>query len=91
MMVQIFDQIGFGQGFRIVTGLVEVAGAVALLVPGFADPAALWLGFAMLCAVITYLTVLHTSPAPAVDQMVLNGIVAWLRRDRIAALLGRFR
>jgi len=36
MMVQIFDQIGMGQWFRIVTGLVEVAGAVALLVPGFA-------------------------------------------------------
>src|SRR2546426_8844203 len=37
MMVQIFDQIGMGQWFRIVTGLVEVIGAVALVVPGL-DP-----------------------------------------------------
>src|SRR5258708_39062694 len=35
-LVQLFEQIGAGQWFRIVTGLVEVAGAVALLVPGFA-------------------------------------------------------
>jgi len=91
MMVQIFDQIGFGQGFRIFTGLIEVAGAVALLIPGFAGPAALWLGFTMLCAVITHLAILHTNPAPAAVLMVLNGVVAWLRRDQITALLGRFR
>lgn len=36
MMVGIFDQIGIGQWFRVVTGLVEVAGAIALLVPASA-------------------------------------------------------
>jgi hypothetical protein len=34
MMVESFDRIGLGQWFRIVTGLVEIVGAVALLVPG---------------------------------------------------------
>ncbi len=61
-MVQLFDQIGFGQWFRIVTGLVEIVGAVGLLVPGFAGPAALWLGFTMICAVLTHLAILHTQP-----------------------------
>jgi len=91
MMVQIFDQIGFGQGFRILTGLVEVAGAIALLIPGFAGPAALWLGFTMLCAVIAHLAILHTNPAPAMVLMVLNGVVAWLRRDQITTNLNRLR
>jgi len=66
MMVQIFDQIGMGQWFRIVTGLVEVAGAVALLVPGFAALGAAWLGATMFFAVLTHLFVLHTSAMPAV-------------------------
>src|SRR6478736_3276261 len=33
-MVQLFDQIGVGQWFRYATGVVEVAGALALVAPG---------------------------------------------------------
>jgi len=33
-MVELFEQIGLGQWFRVATGVVEVTGAVALLVPG---------------------------------------------------------
>ena len=88
-MVQIFDQIGMGQWFRIVTGLVEIVGAVGLLMPGFAGPAALWLGFEMLCAIGTHLAVLHTNPAPAVALFVISGVIAYLRRQQITALLGR--
>ncbi len=90
-MVQLFDQIGFGQWFRIVTGLVEIVGAVGLLVPGYAGPAALWLGFTMTCAVVTHLAVLHTNPAPAVVLVVLGAVVAYLRREQISALLARSR
>ncbi|MBB2961951.1 DoxX family protein [Methylobacterium sp. R2-1] len=43
MMVEVYDLIGVGQWFRIVTGLVEVCGAGALLIPGYAGLAALWL------------------------------------------------
>ena len=89
MMVQLFDAIGIGQWFRIVTGLVEVVGAIGLLVPGFSGPAALWLGFTMLCATITHLTVLHTNPAPAVVLVILNAVLAYLRREQITALLAR--
>ena len=39
-MVQIFDLIGIGQWFRYVTGIVEVAGAILLLVPAPASSAA---------------------------------------------------
>ena len=37
-MVDLFEQIGLGQWFRVLTGVVEVVGAVALLVPGLASP-----------------------------------------------------
>ena len=50
-MVDLFEQIGLGQWFRVATGIVEVTGAVALLVPGLASIGALWLGFTMVCAV----------------------------------------
>ncbi len=89
MMVQLFDAIGLGQWFRIATGLVEVVGAIGLLVPGFAGPAALWLGFTMACATITHLAVLHTNPAPAVVLVVLNAFLAYLRREQVAAFLAR--
>jgi len=91
MMVQIFDQIGMGQWFRIVTGLVEVAGAVALLVPGFAALAAAWLGATMFFAVLTHLFILHSSAMPAVILLALNVLVIWLRRDQLAWVMHRQR
>src|SRR5260370_16743088 len=46
-MADLFEQIGLGQWFRVATGVVEVTGAVALLVPGLASIGALWLGFTL--------------------------------------------
>ena len=88
-MVDLFAQIGLGQWFRVVTGAVEVIGAVALLVPGLASLGALWLGGTMVGAVATHLFVLHTSPVPAIVLGVLNALVVYLRRDELAALLHR--
>jgi len=87
MMVQIFDQIGMGQWFRVVTGLVEVAGAVALLVPGLATLGAAWLGATMFFAVLTHLFILQSSAMPALILLTLNALVVWLRRDQLAAVL----
>jgi putative oxidoreductase len=91
MMVQIFDQIGIGQWFRIVTGLVEVAGAVALLVPGLAALGAAWLGATMFFAILTHLFILPSSALPALILLALNVLVVWLRRDQLMAGLGSIR
>jgi putative oxidoreductase len=88
-MVELFDQIGIGQWFRVVTGVVEVAGAVALLVPGLASIGALWLGFTMVCAVATHVFILHNSPVAAIVLGLLNALVVYLRRDELVALLER--
>jgi putative oxidoreductase len=90
-MVDLFAQIGLGQWFRVVTGVVEIAGAVALLIPGLASIGGLWLGFTMVGAVATHLFVLHTSPVPAIVLGVLNALVVYLRREELVALLHRFK
>ena len=90
-MVELFDQIGLGQWFRIVTGAVEVVGAVALVVPGLASIGALWLGFTMVCAVATHVFILHTGPVPAIVLGLLNALVVYLRRDELVALLHRVK
>jgi putative oxidoreductase len=90
-MVDLFAQIGLGQWFRVATGVVEAAGAIALLIPGLASIGALWLGFTMVCAVATHVFVLHTSPVAAVVLGLLNALVVYLRRDELVALLQRVR
>jgi putative oxidoreductase len=90
-MVDLFAQIGLGQWFRVVTGVVEIAGSVALLVPGLASLGALWLGCTMVGAVATHLFVLHTSPVPAIVLGLLNAVVVYLRRDELVALLHRIK
>jgi putative oxidoreductase len=88
-MVDLFEQIGLGQSFRVVTGVVEVTGAVALLFPGLASIGALWLGATMVGAVATHVFILHTSPVPAIVLGLLNALVVYLRRDEVAAFLRR--
>jgi putative oxidoreductase len=85
-MIEIFDQIGVGQWFRIVTGVVEIAGAFALVCPGMAAIGGLWLGFTMVCAVATHVFVLLSSPAPAAVLLALNALIVYLRRDDLVTL-----
>jgi putative oxidoreductase len=88
-MVQLFEQIGLGQWFRYATGLVEVAGALALIYPGLASIGGLWLGGTMAFGVLTHLFVLHTSPVPAIVLGLLNALIVFLRRDELVPLLRR--
>ena len=90
-MVQIFAQIGIGQWFRIVTGVVEIIGAFALVYPGLASIGGLWLGGTMVGAVATHLLILHSSPLAAVVLGTLNAVIVYLRRDELVALAAAAR
>ena len=79
-MVELFDKVGRGQWFRYFTGLLEVVGAIGLLIPRYAFYAAGRLAVVMVGAIIAHLTVLGTSPASPVVLLVLSGIIAWLRK-----------
>ena len=78
-MVEMFDKIGVGQWFRYVTGLLEVSGAILMLVPGMARYAGALLAVVMVGAVMSHLTILGGSPVAPLVLGVLSGIVAWKR------------
>ena len=88
-MIQVFTAVGLGQWLRYFTGLLELIGAAALLVPDFAGLAALWLTAVMVAAVIAHLTVLGGSPAIALSLLIAMAIVAWGRRERTVRLFKR--
>jgi len=79
-MVEVFNNVGLGQWFRYFTGVLEVAGAIGLLISRYAFYAAILLAIVMVGAIIAHLTVLGTSPVAPVVLLVLSGTIAWLRK-----------
>jgi hypothetical protein len=83
-MVALFNTIGLGEWFRYVTGIIEVASAVALLVPAFAVFGALALVPTMVGAVLAELFVVHDSAVPPAILLVGVVLVVWARRHELA-------
>jgi len=82
-MVALFSAIGIGQWFRYVTGLIEVASAVALLMPAFAVFGALALVPTMIGAILTQLFIVGDSPVPPAILLVGVAVVIWARRHEL--------
>lgn len=81
--VSLFDQIAMGQWFRQVTGLVEVLGAVALLMPRTTACAAALLAFTRVCAAVAHLAVIGGSSVPAIAVSALSAFVAYRCWSRV--------
>lgn len=81
-MVQEFAQIGAGQWFRYLTGILEVSGAIGLLVPKYRFWAALQIATVMAGATAVNIVVLHQPPLARLTAllMTLALALAWLRR-----------
>ena len=88
-MIAVYNTIGVGQWFRYVTGLIEVGSAALLVVPGLAAFGAGLLVCTMIGAVLTHVTILHTSPAAPAALLVVTAVILWGRRGQMAARLGR--
>lgn len=92
--VAMYDTIGFGQWFRYLTGVCELAGAIGLLIPRLAGLAATGLAGVMIGATLTNLFLLP-GMAPAAGTTVLLGVVfgliAYARRSEIRALVSPVR
>ncbi|MFG2246343.1 DoxX family protein [Spirillospora sp. NPDC048823] len=90
--VETFNEIGWGQWFRYVTGAVEAAGAIALVIPRLAGLAAAGLIGLMGGAVLTQILVLEPAWAllPAAYAAVLAA-VAWDRRAESRRVLRSLR
>ncbi|GGU20655.1 DoxX family protein [Streptomyces lavendofoliae] len=87
-----FDAIGAGDWLMYLVGVLELAGAVALVVPALSGVAALALTGLMAGALVTQLAFLDGRFwfTPVIFAVLL-GVVARTRRDRTAALLRRVR
>ncbi|WP_019904309.1 DoxX family protein [Methylobacterium sp. 77] len=91
MMVQTFDGIGIGQWFRYLTGAIEVASAVLLLLPSTRLVAAIALACTMLGAIVTHLAIIGGTPLPAGMLLVLTLVVIGLHRSDSDRLKARLR
>jgi len=84
MLVQQFEHIGLGQWFRYLTGVLEVGGGIAILVPAFAPFAALLLGCVMIGAVATHLFIVGGTAAPAIVLLLFCVLIAFADRAALA-------
>lgn len=82
-MVAAFEKIGIGQWFRYFTGTLEVAGAIALLIPRYVFYGAILLAIVMVGAIVSEFVWLGESPVPAIALLILSGIIAFLRRSTL--------
>lgn len=91
MQVAGFAQMGLGNIGMYTVGALELAGAVAILVPGLAGLAAVCFVALMIGAIVTVLLTMGLTPLVAVPAAVevLVAVVAWGRRDSLARLVSR--
>jgi uncharacterized membrane protein YphA (DoxX/SURF4 family) len=82
-MVEVFATVGIGQWFRILTGVLEVGGGIALLVPRLAASSAAMLAVVMVGAIGAHLTVLGGSPGLGFALLGACLAIVWLRRHSL--------
>ena len=87
-MVETFGRIGVGQWFRYVTGGIEVASAVLLLIPQLAPVGAGLLICTMIGAVLAHLFVVGGAPVPALALLCSSAIILGGRFNIVRAWFG---
>jgi putative oxidoreductase len=78
-MVQLFEKVGFGQWFRYVTGLLEVAGALMVLLPRTAAIGGWLLAVVMIGAIGIHLVIIGGNPIAAAILLLLAIAIGWNR------------
>src|SRR6202521_2401325 len=89
MMVETFDKVGIGQWFRCVTGGIEVASAILLLIPRLPPVGAALLVCTMTGAVVSHLVLIAGSPVAALVLLCLAAVILWDRFETLRALFGK--
>jgi len=78
--VVFFNQVGFGQGFRYLTGIVEIAGGALLLIPPATRAGAAILAATMAVASLIHVFVLHQPQNVVITGVLCVGLIAFWRR-----------
>lgn len=86
MMVAEFDAVGLGQWFRYFTGLVEVVGGVAILVPRFSLIGAGLLLLVDVGAFVAQVSILHVDWIHTVVLAAIIGLLFFLERKKAKSL-----
>ncbi|MCX5602548.1 DoxX family protein [Streptomyces phaeochromogenes] len=89
--VELFADIGVGQWLRHVTGILEIAGGIGLLIPRLSGVAALGLVGVMGCALITEVFIVDGSLVAPLIWLICAATIAWFRRDHVLALIRQLR
>ena len=76
MWVRLFGQIGLGQWFRYVTGIIQIASAVLVLIPRTSLVGIALAACTMLCASVVWLTILHAPWNAPIPGALLGILVA---------------
>jgi putative oxidoreductase len=80
-MIQTFAAIGIGQWLRYVTGLIEFASAILLLIPALSRIGALLVVPIMIGAIVTHVVIIGGSPALPIGLLIIASIVVWGRKE----------
>ena len=86
-MVALFTAVGFGQWFRYVTGVLELTGAVLIVVPKTRRIGAALLATVMLGALAAHLFILHVPLTTPGILFLMSGLVVWGRRGPARATI----
>ncbi len=76
MWVRLFAQIGFGQWFRYLTGVMQICGAALVLIPRLSLAGIALLACTMAGAVVAWLTVLHAPFNALIPGVLLGALIA---------------
>lgn len=90
-MVLLFDEIGVGHWFRYFTGVLEIGGALLLLIPNAAWIGAVGLAVVMVGAVMTELLIVSGNAIMPLVLLILLSLVAYARRPAASAGPGEGR
>ncbi len=86
LWIRVFEQIGWGQWFRYVTGVIQIGGALLLLVPRTAAFGAGLLACTTAGAVVAQIVVFHSIaaiiPGILTGMLVAVGLAAWSRERK---------
>jgi len=90
-MIRTLAFFGVGQWFRYVTGLIDFASAIMLLIPALSGIGALLLVLTATGAILANMVIMGVSQALPLGLLVVVSVVAWGRKETTLRWLGRNR
>jgi putative oxidoreductase len=86
--IETFQALGWDPWFRYVTGALELAGAIGLLVPPLSALAAIGLALVMVGAIITHLFLVPDTIVPASALFIALCLIGFCRKDEVCGTIG---